>query len=333
MTSSDRHHSPGPRRRLIWLSVAIVVAIITYSLTWLWLSTQVTGALARATDDARAAGNELTCDNPVARGYPFRLGLFCDAVAVRLPADGIVVGAGALRSAAQIYAPDHVIAELDGPAVVETPDLLPVRLDWQRMRASLRHDGGRPLRASLVGGDIEIALRSAGDDAVPLARMDAAEAHGRLNGAALDIAATLTDATLSDPRYATLPPAELQLDATLPEGAALIAANGDRSIRGHTIVLRTLTLALPAQEASLSADGELVIDAAGLIDGTLDIRAVNPQALVEAARLAYPEAGNEIAASAGAFEALGRAGTPLTLTIRRSRIFAGFLQLGELPPL
>lgn len=334
MTSSNTQPS-SYRRRLIALAIAIILAIAAYTGLWFWLAAQMTDATARAMDDARTAGQELACDNPQARGYPFRLGLFCDAVAVRLPQEGVIAGAGALRSAAQVYAPGHIVAELDGPATLETPDIVPLQLDWEQLRASLRHDSGNPRQLSAESRGLTVALRQSAADTSPLATMQDGELHARLNGPALDLAATLNGVSLADPRYAAIAPAGLVADATLPDGAALVegtAPNG-LTIRGQALNIRNLTLSLPAQNASISLSGNVTVDLRGLIDGSVDIRMTNPQAFAEAAAIAFPESQNDMAPLVAGLSALGGSGATVTLTIRGSRVFAGLVPLGELPPL
>ncbi len=334
MTSS-KPASSSYRRRLIVLATVIIVAVAAYTAMWFWLAGQLTGAVARATADARAAGQEITCERPEARGYPFRLGLFCDAVAVRLPREGIVAGAGALRSAAQIYAPDHIVTEIDGPAILETHDLVPLQLDWEQLRASLRHDNGKPQRISTESRKLVVALRNAGEDNAPFAAVEAGESHARINDAALDLAATLDGVTLSDPRYAAIPALGLVLDATIPDGASFVdgTAEGGLTIRGHDIDVKILTLAMPSKQASVALSGHLSIGRDGLIDGTVDVRMANPLAFTEAASVAFPESQNDIAPIANGLAALAVTGAPVTLTIRRSRVSAGFIPLGALPPI
>ena len=334
MTSSN-HRPPPYRRRIIGLGIAVVLAVAAWTGAWFWLAGQATGSAMRAMEDARADGRELSCENVEARGYPFRLGLFCDAVAVRMPREGIVAGAGALRSAAQVYAPGHVVAELDGPAVLETPDILPLQLDWEQFRASLRHDMGQPERLSAESRNLKIALRQAGEDNAPLAAMHDGEVHARLNGPALDLAAALNGIALADPRYADIPEAELVMDATLPGGAALVDGTSPNglTIRGQTVELKVLTLSLPARNASVSLSGNLVVGDDGLIDGSVDIRMTNPQAFADAAAVALPDTKDDLAPLVTGLTALGETGVPVTLTIRRGRVSAGLIPLGNLPPI
>ena len=58
------------------------------------------------------------CVNLTARGFPFRIGLFCDRVAFEQPSAAMTLSAGAFRSAGQIYDPMRLVAELDGPAKI-----------------------------------------------------------------------------------------------------------------------------------------------------------------------------------------------------------------------
>ena len=93
-------------------------------------------------------GVSAECANPTARGYPFRIGLYCDRVAFADDAEGIRLTAGGFRSAGQIYDPMRFVAELDGPASIALPRAAPLAIDWDGLagqRAAGRAAAGAPL--------------------------------------------------------------------------------------------------------------------------------------------------------------------------------------------
>ena len=102
-----------------------------YSAGWFYLADQL---VTRAKATIAAANRDdvtVKCDNPIARGFPFRLGVYCDRVAYGNAAEAVGLTAGNLRTAGQIYDPMRFIAELDGTATVDTPRNGSLKLSWR----------------------------------------------------------------------------------------------------------------------------------------------------------------------------------------------------------
>ncbi len=335
MTSSEGPQT-RPGRRLRWLAAAIPLAIAVYSGGWYWLAGKVDMAVSTAIETARGNGEEITCENHKAGGFPFRLGLFCDSISVRLPSEGIMVAAGAFRSAAQVYQPSKMVAELDSPGHVEAPGLRPLKLDWENLRASFVHDKGDPERVSIETRAMNIGAREAADAFLPLAEIADGEAHMRINGEALDLAASGKGIALTQPGLTAIPEALFSLDASLSKGAALVRggpADPAHPLRGQTIELRDLTYAFPDEQASIVVTGTVRIDDAGLADGALQMKTVKPEAFGDAARIAFPEAQEQIDPIVNGLTAVAQSGAPVTVTLTKSRMSAGLFPLGDLPPL
>ena len=222
MASSDR--KPNYNRRFFWFSVFIVVLFGGYSASWFWLAgrleTAASAAVARFGQDGRTA----ECENLVVRGFPFRIGLFCDGVRYEDSGGSLSASAAAFRSAAQVYSPFHIVAELDGPATVAAPQIGPLTLSWRNLRASTVLGEGLPDRAS-VEADALSAEGTVGAlvDAA-LADIDHAEGHMRRNGSDLDVAGSFTDAKVNPDliRGLSLPP---------QDGAAAMTVRGGADIR------------------------------------------------------------------------------------------------------
>ena len=100
MSSSE---SPrGSSRRFLWLAVAIVAMIGLYSGGWYWIAGQVETGVDRTIAALRAGGDDADCTNRGVRGYPFRVGLFCDAVRFTRADSSVSVEGTGLRSAANV---------------------------------------------------------------------------------------------------------------------------------------------------------------------------------------------------------------------------------------
>lgn len=328
--------STGSRhvRRFLLLAVLIVLAIAAYSAGWYWLAREADRRVAASIEALARDGVEITCANRSIRGYPFRIGVFCDEIGFSDPAQGVTLSAGALRSAAQVYQPFFLVGELDSPARLEAVGLSEhglsaLALDWEILRASVRLASPLPERLSLEGRNVTVAA-SEGTSGPSLARLDHVEAHMRPNGPDLDLALRLQNLQL-DPSLLqgrVLPAFSGNADIVMTDGAALAAA-GDISLRGRSGIIRGATLA--SGDASLSLEGPFSVDEQGLMDAEFQLAVRDPEALGDILREALPELADEIEAAAAALSALG--GESLPLTISRGRISLGFFPLGEIPPL
>ena len=137
MASSSQTGASGVSRKYVRLAIAVVLAIALYTGGWFyaasWLKDRLTAQLSASAQGLHSA----SCGNLDVRGFPFRIGVFCDSVAIDDRPSGLSATFGALRSAAQVYRPGHAVLELDGPAQVRmTPDLV-FNVDWDLLRASV----------------------------------------------------------------------------------------------------------------------------------------------------------------------------------------------------
>ena len=69
---------------------------------------------------------------------PFRIGLFCDTVAIDNNKTGFTLNAGALRTVSQMYQPNHMIVELDAPLSVQRQDKPDYQVLWSLARSSVK---------------------------------------------------------------------------------------------------------------------------------------------------------------------------------------------------
>lgn len=314
---------PNYARRFFWLAVLIVLAIAAYSAGWYYLAQQIDARAASAIAAINRGGAEAVCANRSVRGYPFRIGLYCDDVTFTNAAEGTAFSAGEFRSAGQIYDPRFLIGELDGPARLETEPLPPLDLGWEIMRASVRLASPLPERVSLEGREVTAATPDA-----PVLTLENIEAHMRPSGTDLDLAWSFQglqfEPALTQGR--ALPPFAGDADIALEDGASL-AVSSERSLRGQSGTIRNMRLI--AGDASISLSGPFAVDGDGLVDAELELSVENPQELSALLGDALPEFADQIET---AFTALG-AMPALPVTISRSRVSVAFLDVGEIPPL
>ena len=79
MPSSDAT-TPNYSRRIILLAVFIVVLFGGYSLGWFYVADRVREKIDTIVANLDKAGIAVDCANAEVRGYPFRIGVFCDAL-------------------------------------------------------------------------------------------------------------------------------------------------------------------------------------------------------------------------------------------------------------
>ena len=141
-------------RRILWLGIAVAVLIAAYTAGWFWLAQKIEREADLALARLQERGMKAECANLTARGFPFRIGLFCDRVALEQASEAMTLSTGAFRSTGQIYDPMRLVAELDGPASFSVRDTGTLNLDWTNLRASARLSpapSGSPRRAGSSG--------------------------------------------------------------------------------------------------------------------------------------------------------------------------------------
>lgn len=331
MASSD---SQKPRRlghRMFWLALTIIVMIAAYVAGWYYVAdrvhAEVTGTVAGLNSDGRRAN----CENTEIRGFPFRIGVFCRTVLYEDARAGVGFRARELRSAAQVYAPQRIVAELDGPALVEFPGINAVDVNWTSLRASARLANPVPDRVSIEVEDLRADLASYPPEGDSLIAVDSAEFHMRPNGPDLDLA-ILFAGLRTDPAATggnLLPAVQGQADLSINDAASGFA--GAAGLRGRSGTVRALTVTFAGDEGA-RVSGPFEIDADGLIDARLDITVQDPTALAQTLGAAFPALRGQINAAFSGLAALGDEPT-LPLTITRGNARLGFLSLGEIPPL
>ncbi|MGJ5020661.1 DUF2125 domain-containing protein [Bradyrhizobium oligotrophicum] len=178
-----------PRRRSRWglfiAPVLLLIAAVAWSAFWFFAASQVdVQADAWRAREAKS-GRVYDCAKRSVAGFPFRLEVRCTdpSVALFSQAAGTPLMNAKLDEilvVAQVWDPKRIIAEFKGPATIaDGRGPASFSVNWRVGEASVRGLPGPPQRADLVFEQPTID-RIEGNTAVPAARADHAELHGRL---------------------------------------------------------------------------------------------------------------------------------------------------------
>lgn len=331
MTSS-RQSGTNYGRRFRFMLAAIALGVGLYSAGWFYAAQMVVDEVQEAIAASNGDGRRASCEETQARGYPFRIGIFCRSVMFEDAAKGIAFRAGTLRSAAQIYQPWRVIGELDGPARVEAPGLNALTLDWSALRFSARLASQLPERLSLEVNDLAVQLDVQSEAELSLAQFDSAELHLRPVGNDVDIAVRFSAMMLDKSLVGTVPALSGLVDFMLEDGAlpGKLDDGLQGDLRNRSGVIRSFMISAE-DGAGLTVSGPIAIDEAGLIDAQLSISVREPMAMARLLGDLAPHARRQIELALSALSATSGSGLPLNIVKGQARL--GFIPLGRIPPL
>lgn len=316
-------------RRFAWLAIAIIAATALYTAGWFYaagrLEAATDAAIARITSDGGRAG----CANRTARGYPFRIGLFCDEVALDDRDDRFNFRADGLRSAAQIYNPTHIVGELDEAWFDLFASPTPYGVHFEGIRFSTRIANPLPERISVTSGPISVDENPLSRGLLIVFSANGGETHLRRNGDDIDIAmsgegisARAINRQIDVERFLA--------DLTIDDGVRL-AAEPPKSLRGLSATLRDVSVML-AGDARVAVSGPIAVDSEGLVNAKLQLTAHKPREIAAFLADLMPEQRGQITSVAAGLAALGE--TPsLPLTIVKGQARLAFVTLGDIPPL
>ncbi|MBT9370798.1 DUF2125 domain-containing protein [Rhizobium sp. CSW-27] len=323
----------------IWaLAALIVVAIALYTAGWFYAAATLKANTLAALGKQQDRGVTAECADATYRGYPFRIGLFCSKVTIDDSAKGISASFGALRSAAQVYAPSHILWELDGPSELRTGNGLSVTSQWNDLQASLNTVAGGLERSSTVIRGLTAAITSSQTGQAVDLKVEQAEIHARQNGADLDAALTLRNSDLTArglplqiPRFTAV------ADVTLAGKAGLLEGQDDTGtgLYGTKGEIRQLGIDLGDGQI-LSVSGPISIDTEGRLSGKLKLQVEKIGAWRERLSGNFPQLAKTIDTASKMLSALTGGGdsASLDLTLNRGKILVGgFIAVGEIPPL
>lgn len=318
-----------------------VIGVLVFGGTGLWYyaAEKLEEEALKVQQKLHAKGQVIACDNQQVRGYPFRIGIFCDTIDIEDKNTRQKLTSGALRTVAQIYDPGKLIVELDGPAQFTSDRQGMFTINWQFLRASMRATLSGIERTSIVGHALTIGHEK---NASPLLSAETLELHARkLDDNNLDVAigsrnlslATnfINAETLSKPFDLVLELTANDLFEEVQNNRNLISYFRKNGGSGNLNAFKLET----ENGGILEINGPLSVDIEGRLSGKLDISVTKLSHLFEFFKGFIPNTNAELEQIelAAKIISAGTAVTKLQIQIKNGKAHMGLISLGKIPPL
>ena len=315
-------------RRLVTFGLLLVVLAALWSGGWFALAAWAEDRVSSVLADAARRGVDVECGERRMVGFPFALKVACDDTAVSERSSGSQAQLEGLTGGASVFAPMTAQIDLASPARVESPLFTdPATFQWDDTEIDVGMGMNGPKSVSFDAANFAADLPLAD---LPDAKLQASAAEGTLSptvDGGTDASLAFTGLGLSA-GGTTLPPFNGTATAHLsaPPRALLSGRAGLQA----PLSARAIRVALTSGEGRLEAEGDISIDAEGIIDGALTLRVAGSEAL--AAYIAQlPEdrrqLGNAIVGGMLAFGQSttvdGKPGSELLVEISRGRARIG----------
>jgi hypothetical protein len=174
---------PRPSRWPLVLPFILVAALaVLWSGLWFFASAKAETTLNGWREREAKAGRFYSCEQQSVGGYPFRIEVRCavPAAELRTTVPPIALKARDLLSAVQVYDPNLVISELQGPLTIGEPGKAPGFVaNWKLGQSSVRGTPALPERVSLVL-DAPVVDRLGEAGPANVFKADHVELHGRI---------------------------------------------------------------------------------------------------------------------------------------------------------
>lgn len=333
-----------PSRRPAWLVVLPVAVLLLLGLAWsgawFYASGRAQGEIEAWVAREATQGRYWSCGTSRFGGFPFRFELICDQPAVAFSGTS-QWKADALRAhaVAQVWDPQHIIAEFQGPAeLVEVATGRKLAADWSLLQVSGVGANGRLERTSIAADNYNLT-----QDGASLFAARHLEIHVRHHpgdtGSTLDLAAGVKGATgYRAPGSAGTPvDGELQAMASaVPEFRSMPPDERLRLWQAAGGRLKLVLGKLSSGNGVVQASGDFGLDARGRPIGEASVAVVGADALLST----LAASGLTPSGLSGLAPMLMAAGTPTEIDGRRAaafpfefrdgRVFLGMLPLGKI---
>lgn len=319
------------RKSILAPPLLLLTAIALWSGYW-FIGSHVAGtAIANWLTNETGHGRRWTCHDQRIGGFPFRFELTCSSVSIE---EGrIRASAGPLRAVALAYKPNHVVAELDGPAQATLASGHSFDATWSLLRVSAVVSDGRLQRYDSVVEGFKATQADAPDGAA-VAQAASLETHLRIapdsppEAPSFDVAidGKGVASPMIDALAGSSAPGDLTLRATMTRADAIGPGDPVDNLERWRLAGGKLIVAqLKATRGRIALDlrGELALDDQHRIAGRVEGSAAGVEQLIGGGGLL------------GGLAALGGSGKglPFALTFRDGRVMMGPLKLLALQPL
>lgn len=307
---------------------------------WFAFAHYVDGKLGEGIKQAEADGLKIGCENRDVIGFPFRIGVECDQTFITTKRDAFRLEAGALKTAAQLYAPGKMVAELSSPFRTWAGTEQVVG-NWENLRlfANANFSGGFEL-VSLTSKALDL---TAAGNTIKFAEGGVHLRPTPSQISNLDLALNTRGLSGTFAAAPNLPPLDMVVDAQLTDGYQQLIL-GRKPFRqmlreGLEAQIRSAVFTMEG-DGQFAVAGPLSVHEDGTLSGKLRLGIANPDAVKTWVSQINPQLASVVGNLAQAVNGMGAAtkfGTQdipsIEVTITRGEAKLGFITLGKIPPI
>lgn len=359
------------RRWPIFLPAGLLILVTgLWTGFWFFASAKAETTLAGWREREAKSGRIYSCDKQTVGGYPFRIEVRCtDPTAeLRTTEPPVALKAKDLLAAVQVYDPNLVISEIQGPVTIGEPGKPPAyTANWKLGQSSVRGTPEAPERVSFVL-EAPMVERVGETGNMPVFSAERAELHGRLAGGTvtnnpiIDIALLLQAASAQDVHPIARTPSDVDIVAALrglKDFAPKPWPDRFREIQAANGQIDIVKARVQQDDVIAVGAGKLGISRNGGLEGSLQITVVNLDKALKkldidrlmsegqaastfgALDRVMPGLGNIVRQNAPSLVATlgqrtvleGKAAVALPLRFVDGTVYLGPIQVGKTPPL
>jgi hypothetical protein len=320
-------------RRLAATLIILAVLALGWSGGWFWLAGWAERNASSVLTEIARRGVEVDCRDRDIVGFPFAMRIACRETAVAERASGTRAKLGFVTGGASVFAPTTARIDMASPAHVESPHLeSPADISWHDAAIDIGIGLNGPRDVSFDTADLstELALPNLPDPGLSAVRAAGTLAPAEDGGT--DAAVTFTDLTITaDGAAFPTVSGSASGHLSVPPRALLAGRAG----LAAPLTARAIEIALDSGGARLNAEGEISVDADGILDGAITLRIAGAEALPVFIAALPPQLQMHGNAIVGALFAFGRPATidgepasELTVQITRGEARIGLLEFG-----
>lgn len=295
------------RRRLVTLGLVVLVLAGLWSGAWFALAAWTEGRISTALAEIARRGVEVDCSERDMVGFPFSMKLACGETAVSERSSGTAAEFASLTGGASVFAPMTASIDLASPAQLESPLLAgPATLRWDDTDIDVGMGMSGPQSVSFDASNFSAELTL---PELAGAKVAAVSADGTLSPTAdggTDASLAFRGLALSA-NGASVPPFDGTVSAqlSLPPRALLAG----RAALQAPLSASDMRISLTSGAARLDAEGDISVDAEGIVDGAIIVRIAGAEALADFIAALPPERRQLGNAAVGGMLAFGKATT------------------------
>jgi hypothetical protein len=279
---------PVPRRSrwpLFLPFILVVILAALWSGLWFFASAKAETTLNGWREREAKAGRVYSCEQQSIGGYPFRIEVRCLLpAAVFQGTPPVALKAKDLLAAVQVYDPNLVISELQGPLSIGEPDKPPNFVaNWRLGQSSVRGSPSAPERVSFVLEAPTVERVVEGGN-VNVFKAERAELHGRIASGtandhpAIDLALLLQSAVAPELHPAAKEPIDADVVAVLrglKDFAPKPWSDRFREVQAANGQIEIVKARVQQEDVIAVGAGALALTSRGNLNGNLQVTVVN----------------------------------------------------------